>query len=153
VIDGFQNAPPFQLEGKTMGVVEILAMILAATSSAVVVGLLLLARTGFIVSPKPLNPAPLPHSAHERELLRQINEISEGLPAEFWHRYNELVAKRREETLTPDSPEHQELIRLTNELECRHAERMVRLVELAKLRNTSLAEVMKDVDVSISACG
>jgi hypothetical protein len=105
-----------------------------------------------IVTPKPVD-TPASQTAREQELLRQINAISEGLTDDFWRRYNELVAKRRKETLTPDGPEHQELMRLTNELECRHAERLARLVELAKLRNRSLAEVMKDSDVSVSAYG
>jgi len=131
-----------------MGVVEILAIILAMTSSAVVVGLLLLPRTGFIVAPKPVD-TPTPQTAREQELLRQINEISEGLSDDFWRRYNELVAKRRKETLTPDGPEHQELMRLTNELECRHAERLARLVLLAKLRNTS---VVKLLDKALRPC-
>ena len=85
----------------------------------------------------------------EQELLRQIDEISEGFSDDFLRRYNELVAKRREEALTADGPEHQELMRLTNELECRHAERLARLVELAKLRNTS---PLKLLDKALRPC-
>ncbi len=55
----------------------------------------------------------------------------------------------QEETLIPDSPEHRELIRMTNEMECLQAERLGLLSELAKLRATSLAEVLKHPDVAV----
>ena len=79
--------------------------------------------------------------------MRQVNQISEEFPDEFWRRYHELRDKLEAETLVPDSPEHLELIQMTDQLEIRHADRLGLLSELAKLRKTSLAEVMKHPDV------
>jgi hypothetical protein len=106
------------------------------------------ALSGFIVSPKTVD-RPAAEVAREQELLRQLGEIDRRLSEEFWRRYDQLVAKRKEETLIPDSPEHLELIRMTDELECRHAERLVLFIELAKLRKTSVAKVMKHPDIAV----
>lgn len=84
-----------------------------------------------------LRPA---NEAAEAELLRQINT---GWAAERWQRYHALVAKRRAEILTPE--EHRELIALTDEREIAHAQRMEHLVELAKLRQTTLDAVMEQL--------
>jgi hypothetical protein len=73
----------------------------------------------------------------EAELLQTINE---GWSPESWDRYHALTAKRRAENLTLD--EYAELVALTNEREIAHAHRMKLLVELAKLRQTSLDAVM-----------
>ncbi len=56
---------------------------------------------------------------------------------------------RKAETLVPDSPEHLELIGMTHRMECRHAERLVLLSELANLRGISLAEVLRHGDVAV----
>ena len=50
--------------------------------------------------------------ACETELLRRINE---GFPETLWNLSQELIAKRRAETLTPD--EYAELLRVGDELE------------------------------------
>ena len=78
----------------------------------------------------------LPHS--EAELLLKINQ---GLPAELRERYNELIEKRRSETLT--SKEHGELLRLTRDLEKLEAQRAEHLAQLANIRKTTLADLMK----------
>jgi hypothetical protein len=106
------------------------------------------AMSGFVISPKTVG-RPAPEVAREQELLRRLEEIDRQLPDDFWRRYDQLASMRKAETLRPDSPEHGELIRMTNELECRHADRLPLLPELAKLRGTSLAEVMKHGDVAI----
>jgi hypothetical protein len=131
-----------------MDVREILVMISSLVAVSMIVACLLWARSGFIVSPKTVD-RPAAEVAREQELIRQLAEIDQQLSKEFWQRYDQLVAKRKEETLVPDSPEHLELIRMTNELECRHAERLVLLIELAKLRKTSLAKVLKHSDVAV----
>jgi hypothetical protein len=87
--------------------------------------------------------------AREQELLRQLQAIDRQLPDDFWRRYDQLVSMRKVETLQPDSPEHGELMSMTNELECRHADRLVLLSELATLRGTSLAEVMQHDDIAV----
>jgi hypothetical protein len=148
-----RNATPsFQSNGASMGVIEALAIILAIASSAIVVGLLLLARTGFIVTPKRMD-TPVPQVAREKELLCEIKDINEEFSAEFWRRYHELVGRRDAELLIPDGPELQELIRMTDQLELRQADRLVLLSELARLRQTTLSEVMKHSDVPVLAHG
>jgi len=76
----------------------------------------------------------------ETELLMKINQ---GLPAELDRRYRELIGKRDEGTLS--SAEHQKLLRLTDEVEGYNVERVEHLVELAKLRKTSLGELVEEL--------
>jgi hypothetical protein len=73
----------------------------------------------------------------ETELILKINQ---GAPSELQVRYDELVAKRRAETLTPD--EHAELLRLTEQMEGLELQRVECLAALARLRQTSLTAVM-----------
>lgn len=68
-------------------------------------------------------------SQPETGLLLQINQ---GLPAGVQQRFDELVAKRRAERITPD--ELRELIQITDEIEQRDAKRLTALVELARVR-------------------
>jgi hypothetical protein len=75
----------------------------------------------------------------EAELLLKINQ---GLPLETQRRYDELVARRKAETLTPD--EHQELLDLIDQIEKSDAERIKYLADLARLRGTSLTALMQD---------
>jgi hypothetical protein len=72
-------------------------------------------------------------------LLQRINH---GLPPEKRDRYQELIAKRQAQTLLPE--EHQELLHLTDEAELADAERIAALVELARMRQVSLEELMRD---------
>jgi hypothetical protein len=84
-----------------------------------------------------------PHlSPGEADLLQRINE---GPPPETWQQYNALVAKRRSGTLTPD--EHATLIALSNQVEEANARRIGYLVELARLRGTSLPALMDDLGI------
>jgi hypothetical protein len=80
--------------------------------------------------------------AAEAELLTQINQ---GLPAEVQARYDELLVKRRAEQLS--SPEHAELLRLTEQVEGRAAERVQQLAQLARLRGVPLRHLMDDLGV------
>jgi hypothetical protein len=73
----------------------------------------------------------------EAELIAKINQ---GVPPDLQKRYDELIAKRRAERLTPD--EHEALLRLTEEMEGLEAQRLDDLAELARLRQTSLRGVM-----------
>jgi hypothetical protein len=133
-------------EGAPRGITEILAMISAIAASAIMVALVLLAETGFIISPRSVD-APAPETRREEELVRQIKQINEEFSPGFWRRYRDLRAKLAAEALVPDGPEHQELIQMTDQLELRHADRLRLLSELAKLRKTSLTEMMKHPDV------
>jgi hypothetical protein len=106
------------------------------------------AMGGFVISPNAVG-RPAPEVIRERELLRRLEGIERRLPEDFWRRYEELVSLRKDEALRPGSPEHGELIRMTDEVERCHADRLELLSELAKLRGTSLAEVMKHGDIAV----
>ena len=78
----------------------------------------------------------------EAELLQQINQ---GLLPDVQQRYDELTAKRRAETLTPE--EHQELLALVDRIEQADAERVRALIELAQLRNVSVTTLMAELGI------
>ena len=81
-------------------------------------------------------------TADEAALLREINR---GLPTETWQHYGELKAKRRAETLTP--AEHAELIALSDQIEEMNVRRMESVIELARLRQTSVDALMDDLGI------
>lgn len=78
----------------------------------------------------------------ESDLLQRINR---GLPADLDQRSRDLVAKRRSETLSPS--EHEELLKLTDDIEKWQAERVGLLVKLAELRGMSLPDLMDDLGI------
>lgn len=80
--------------------------------------------------------------ATESELLARINQ---GFPEDLRGRYAELIARRRDESLTPE--EHQELLRLTAETEGLEAERLAALAELARVRGVPLRTLMDDLGI------
>ena len=85
----------------------------------------------------------IPHLSNaESELMQRINE---GLPAETWEQYHDLVAKRRAETLT--SEQHRTLISLSNQIEEDYAQRLGFVLELARLHGTSLEAQMKALGI------
>jgi hypothetical protein len=73
----------------------------------------------------------------ESELIAKINQ---PMPLDRRQRYHKLIAKRRAGSLT-DS-EYEELLQLTDEAENADAERMRCLVELARIREITLDELM-----------
>ena len=81
--------------------------------------------------------------ANEATLLLKINQ---GFSDDWWEHYQELLEKRRDETLT--KVEHRELLRLTDQIEQREAKRMQALVQLAKLRQRSLRGLMKELGLT-----
>ncbi len=81
-------------------------------------------------------------SAEESRLLQEINV---GLPDETWHRYRDLIQKRRAEALT--ASEQAELIAISDQIEELDARRAERLVELARTRKTSLAALMEQLGI------
>jgi hypothetical protein len=87
-------------------------------------------------------------SAGEKKL---IDKIKAGIPDALHERYKELVAKRQAEKLTPD--EHTELLSLTDQVEELQARRVEAMVELAHRRNTSLADLMKNLGLRSPAHG
>ncbi|MBU2609425.1 MAG: STAS/SEC14 domain-containing protein [Chloroflexi bacterium] len=78
----------------------------------------------------------------ESELLLKINE---GVPPDVQTRYNELIAIRQAEALTPE--EYEELLRLTQRVEKLEVRRVEYLAELARLRGTSLTALMENLGI------
>ncbi len=85
-------------------------------------------------------------SQAESELMEKI---SQGLDAQDQHQYDEFVAKRETEDLTQD--ENAEFLHLTNLLEALNVERMEALVKLARMRRTSLRDLMQDLGIKTTA--
>jgi hypothetical protein len=76
----------------------------------------------------------------EAELLRKINR---SLSQIQWERYDQLVGKRRAETLTPD--ELNELIASSDQIEAANVRRIKYMAELAQLRGTTVSALMTDI--------
>ena len=84
-----------------------------------------------------------PHlSRDEAALLQKINQ---GLPPDVQQRYDTLIEKRQEETLTSD--EHLELITLNDQIEETDAERVQALAALAHLRKVSITALMEELGI------
>lgn len=81
-------------------------------------------------------------SQKESALLQKINQ---GIPDEVQKHYDDLISKRKAEKLTSD--EYAELLRLTNIVEDVEKQRIQYLVELAKLRRTTLNQVMDQLGI------
>ncbi|MBR8840047.1 MAG: hypothetical protein DSM106950_40130 [Stigonema ocellatum SAG 48.90 = DSM 106950] len=79
----------------------------------------------------------------EAELLQQINI---GFSATTWNQYHTLIGKRRAETLNPE--EHEQLIQLSNQLENLNVNRCQALIQLAKLRNKPLTDLMQTLGIN-----
>ena len=85
-------------------------------------------------------------SKTESELLLKINR---AIPSEIQDRYDELIAKRRQESLT--SSEYDELLQLTDQVEKLEAERVADLADLARLRQVSLSKLLTQLDIQAPA--
>ncbi len=79
----------------------------------------------------------------ESELLMKINE---GVPYTVQNRYDELIAKRNERTLTDQ--EYSELLRLTHQVELLDARRLEYLTELARIRNKPFTLLMDELGIT-----
>ena len=80
--------------------------------------------------------------SREAELLAKINQ---GLPERLMARYHSLIDKRRAGTI--DTDEYEELLRLTDEVEALNVQRIETLADLARLRGTSLPDLMKQLGI------
>jgi len=85
-------------------------------------------------------------SAAETEALLKINQ---GFATAQQQRYDELLEKRDARTLTP--AEYQELLDLTDQVEAFNVERVQALADLARLRQVSLPEVMRQLGLDTPA--
>jgi hypothetical protein len=84
----------------------------------------------------------------ESELLATIND---GLPNGLLNRYAELISHREQEILT--SEEHDELLRLTDEVERREVDRLSALAELAQSQGVPLPALMLRLGISAPSNG
>lgn len=80
--------------------------------------------------------------AEETELLRAMTH---GVPAELRDRDEELIARRRADTLT--QKEYQELLRLTDQVEAADAERLSHLASLSRLRGVPLGALLESLGI------
>jgi hypothetical protein len=82
----------------------------------------------------------------EAELLLRING---RLPEDVQRRYAELIAKRDAETLGDE--EHQELLRLTKQVEAFDVARVEALSKLASRRGMTLSALMRQLEIASPA--
>jgi|SRR6185437_5480558 len=80
------------------------------------------------------------------EDARLLHELTLQIPPMMWERYHGLVQKRRDGSLSDE--EHRELIDLSTRIEEENARRIERVVEIAKARGKTAAEVMDHFGLS-----
>jgi len=78
----------------------------------------------------------------ESTLLKKINK---PIPAEIQKRYDLLIVKRDDHTLSDE--EYSELLELTNYTEQHAVERLELLLELSKVRNVSLDDLLDELEL------
>ena len=77
----------------------------------------------------------------ETKLFRKINIVP---PKEIQKRYNHLLTKRKKETLT--EIEYEELLELTTYMENLNVQRLKHLLDLSKIRNVTLDEIIMQLE-------
>jgi len=107
------------------------------------VGKLLKRADDFLLSGLGSLMATVPDLQVETALLQKIHGT---FPEPLRKRYEELVAQRRDETLT--DKDHAELLRLTAKVEKLQASRLEAMAELARLRHTSLSKLREELERS-----
>jgi hypothetical protein len=75
--------------------------------------------------------------------------INSRLPEDVQRRYAELIAKRDAETLGDE--EHQELLRLTKQVEAFDVARVEALSQLASRRGVTLSALMRQLEIASPA--
>ena len=71
-----------------------------------------------------------------------LQQITQCIPNDLQERYNFLISKRQDNSLTYE--EYQELINLGEHIEAIDVKRLENLTELAKIRQTSLNSVIEE---------
>jgi len=84
---------------------------------------------------------------NDQSLLLQ--QITQCIPDQLQDRYNFLISKRQDNTITDQ--EYQELINLGEHIEAIDVKRLENLTELAKLRQTSLNELIQEFQLQPQA--
>ena len=77
------------------------------------------------------------------EDLLLVQKINQSLPQIGWDHYRELIKKRQSGTLTQQ--EHLELIAISDQLEEANVNRIGYLAELAKVRQTTIPALIKEI--------
>lgn len=85
----------------------------------------------------------------ERE-LELINIIYQPLPLKIQNRYDELVAKNLEGTLSNE--EHEEVLKLVEVAETHNVQWLATLVELSEIRAVSVEKVKEQLGVKRQTC-
>ena len=80
----------------------------------------------------------------EVRLIKKVNEAT--LTEEGYKRFYELIDKRRDENIS--EVELVELIALTEKSEELNVKRLKYLLEIARIRNKSLREIMKELEIA-----
>ena len=80
----------------------------------------------------------------EVRLIKKVNEAT--LTEEGYKRFYELIDKRRDENIS--EVELIELIALTEKSEELNVKRLKYLLEIARIRNKSLREIMKELEIA-----
>jgi hypothetical protein len=70
-----------------------------------------------------------------------VSKINQGFPIFFWDKYKELLHKRNDNTLSNE--EYTELLKYSDTVEAKDAERAEYLVELAQIRNVSVKSLVQ----------
>ncbi len=87
----------------------------------------------------------------EERTMSLLEKINLGIPVSTWKRYNYLKDLRDKKQLKPE--DHTELIEISNQIEEANAERMKYLVELAKIKDISLKDLMNSLGIKPGANG
>ena len=78
-----------------------------------------------------------------------MQKINRSLSQIEWERYDQLLAKRHAETLTPD--EIDELIALSDQIEAANVRRIKYLAELSRLRGTTIGALIDELGIKPKA--
>ncbi|HRI61910.1 MAG TPA: hypothetical protein PK228_19360 [Saprospiraceae bacterium] len=95
-------------------------------------------------SEAPLPGGSNPEKSTENKLLQKIN--STGFSDDFWVEYKMLIQKRQREAI--EKEELARLIKMSDRLEKANVQRMKYLIELSRLRNVSVRELMHQLGIS-----
>ena len=79
---------------------------------------------------------------NEVELLQRIDRSLSHIE---WQRYSNLLSKRNAQTLNPT--EHNELIAISEQIELANAQRIEALGELSRIRNTSINNLIAELEL------
>ena len=81
----------------------------------------------------------------ETTLLQQIN--STGFSDDFWLKYNALIHKRQSETISDE--ELAQLIKMSDQLEKANVRRLKYIIELSKIRNIPVRDLMSQLGIPL----